>query len=238
MPLVVMLEETRNAKRETRNANDAKTVMLLLRKIGEQEHTDVITFRVSRLRFSPPLAGPGGLVLDLLRWLLGVPALAFLLYAPGAVVLNSVSARGHGRAFFAGVDEWLFSAVLISFLTTGLVAFILAEVGLFHWWLILGLVALVSLLVGMGLGGARPRLSSLLPLLAVPPAYPRRAVEGRLSRYQSWSLIALILAAGVLFSRPAEMLRGALELGRIRKRGRCPGAQRLYHPARPPVARA
>ena len=152
-------------------------------------------------------------MLDLLRWLLGVPVLAFLLYVPGAVVLNSLSARGHGRAFFAGVDEWLFSAVLISFLTTGLVAFILAEVGWFHWWLILGLVTLVSLLVGIWLGGARPRLSSLLPLLAVPPAYPRRAVEGRLSRYQSWALIALILVAGVLFSRPAEMLRGALDSG-------------------------
>ena len=52
-----------------------------------------------------------------------------MLYAPGAVVLNSLDKRSSGRHLFSGADEWLFTAVLVSFLTTGLLGFVLAEVG-------------------------------------------------------------------------------------------------------------
>lgn len=153
------------------------------------------------------------MVLDLVMLIIGFPVLAFLLYAPGAVVLNSLQARGDGRAFFGGVDEWLFSAVLISALTTGLAGFVLAEVGLFRWWMVLALVIIVSVVIAVALGGTRFRVNSLLPLLSVPQAYPRRATDGRLARLQRIALIALILLAAALFSRPGEMLRGALDSG-------------------------
>lgn len=152
-------------------------------------------------------------MLEILRVLLGLPVLAFLLYAPGAIVLNSISARGAGRAFFAGVEEWLFSAVLISALMTGVIGFVLAEVGLFYWWLILGLAILVSVALAVTLGRAELHLGALLNMLAVPSAYPRRAVDGRISRAQLAGLLALLVVAAILFSRPAEMLRGALDSG-------------------------
>ncbi len=152
-------------------------------------------------------------MLDILRWLLGLPVLAFLLYVPGAVILNALTTRGTGRPFFAGRDEWLFSAVLLSFLITGLVSFILAEVGLLNWVLILVLVALISLLIAITLGEAHLRARALLPLLSVPASYPRRATESRLYRLHRFALIGLILLAAILFSRPAEMLRGALDSG-------------------------
>jgi hypothetical protein len=156
-------------------------------------------------------------VLEILGWLLNalwaLPVLAFLLYAPGAVILNSLLSRGPARHLFAGVAEWLFSAVLVSFLTTGLVCFILAEVGLFRWWIILAIVLVICLLAALLLGQARMRPRALLAMLKVPQPYPQRARDRRMARLQQGALAALILLAAVLFSRPSEMLRGALDSG-------------------------
>jgi 4-amino-4-deoxy-L-arabinose transferase-like glycosyltransferase len=156
-------------------------------------------------------------VLDVLGWLLNaiwaLPVLAFLLYAPGAVVLNSLLSRGPARHLFAGVDEWLFTAVLVSFLTTGLVCFIMAEVGLFRWWIIVPIVLVFCVLVGLLLGQVPLRPRSLLALLKVPSPYPQRATDRRQSRIQQGLLVALIVLGAVLFSRPSEMLRGALDSG-------------------------
>ena len=156
-------------------------------------------------------------MLDILGWLLNaiwaLPVLAFLLYAPGAVVLNSLLSRGPARHLFAGIDEWLFTAVLVSFLTTGLVCFIMAEVGLFRWWIILAIVLIFCLLVGLLLGQVPLRPRSLLALLKVPSPYPQRATDRRIARIQQGALVALIVLAAVLFSRPSEMLRGALDSG-------------------------
>ncbi|MEO8286465.1 MAG: hypothetical protein ABI670_08515 [Chloroflexota bacterium] len=152
-------------------------------------------------------------MLEILRWVLGVPLLAFLLYAPGAVVLNSLMSRSPARHLFAGVDEWIFTAVLVSFLTTGLAGFILAEVGLFRWWLLALLVLFVSVLVGVTLGQVGMRIGKLVRLLLPPSAYPQRAADRRQTRAKQAALLGLIVLGAILYSRPSEMLRGALDSG-------------------------
>jgi hypothetical protein len=152
-------------------------------------------------------------VLDILRWVLGLPVLAILLYVPGAIVLNSLGARHSGRHLFAGVEEWLFTAVLIGFLVTGLMGFILAEIGFFRLWLLVPLVLAFSLAVALTLGQTGLAFAPLVRLLRVPSAYPQRVAERRLARLQRLALLGLILLAAILFSRPSEMLRGALDAG-------------------------
>src|SRR5436305_14951962 len=85
-------------------------------------------------------------LLEAARLVLGVAVLAFLLYAPGAVALNLMAGRHPAPYLFSGVEEWLFTAVLMSVLVTGGLAFVLAEVGWFHWWSVLLTVALCCLL--------------------------------------------------------------------------------------------
>jgi hypothetical protein len=155
-------------------------------------------------------------MLDFLILLAGVPVLLFLLYVPGAVTLNSLGMRSPYRAAFASRDEWVFAAVLVSLLVTGGVGFVLAEVGLFWWWLILPLVCLLSLVVAMGLGRSeiRPlRLRMLLDLVKVPAPLPLRQADHRQARLRAMSLALIVVVAVALFSRPAEMLRGALDSG-------------------------
>src|SRR5207253_9144801 len=53
----------------------------------------------------------------------------------------------------------------------------------------------------------------LAGLLRPPPAYPQRASDRRFARTQRVGFIAVAAVAVVLFSRPAEMLRGALDSG-------------------------
>jgi len=156
-------------------------------------------------------------VLDLIMLALGLPVLTVLLYVPGAVVLNSVARRQASRPPFATLDEWLFTAVLISFLLTGGTGFVLAQLGMFRWWLLLALVLLVSAVVGlMSVGSQESRSSpsrsarSLLQLLKPPRLQPHLERRGRV---QLASLAAIVLVAVGLFSRPAEMLRGALDSG-------------------------
>ncbi|MEP6775970.1 MAG: hypothetical protein ABJA50_10275, partial [Chloroflexota bacterium] len=152
-------------------------------------------------------------MLDVLRWVLGLPLLLFMLYAPGAVVLNSLDRRSSGRHLFSGADEWIFTAVLVSFLTTGLLGFVLAEVGLFSWWLIVILLLGFCLVTALSLGMQPLRIGPLLSLLKIARPYPRRQRESKTIRLQSILLGAIILLACALFSRPDEMLRGALDSG-------------------------
>ena len=156
-------------------------------------------------------------MLDILKWainlLWALSLLAFLLYVPGAIAINSLASRGPARHFFSGVDEWLFSALLVSFLTTGLVCFVLAEVGLFRWWLVTIVVVAACVLFAVIVGQARFRARDLLTLLRVPQPYPQRAVDRRQTRLQQGILLVLLILAAALFSRPSEMLRGGLDAG-------------------------
>lgn len=150
--------------------------------------------------------------MDIAKLLVGLTLLVFLLYAPGAVLLNGLGRRS-SRHVFAGVDEWLFTAVLVSFLLTGLTGFVLAEVGMFKAWLIVVLVALSSLALALTVGesGLKPR--ALLSLLRPQRSFPQREADRRTARLLRIGLLVCIVAAVGLFSRPAEMLRGALDSG-------------------------
>lgn len=136
-----------------------------------------------------------------------------MLYAPGAVVLNSLDRRSSGRHLFSGADEWVFTAVLVSSLTTGLLGFVLAEVGLFSWWLILTLLVVFCVVTDLSLGMQPLRIGPLLSLLKIARPYPRRQRESKTIRMQGILLSVIILLACALFSRPDEMLRGALDSG-------------------------
>ena len=162
------------------------------------------------------------IVVDVLRWALGALVLAFLLYVPGAVVLNSVASRtGAGtRPPFWDAGEWLYSAVLVSVLVTGLAGFLLAEAGLFRWWLVLAVVAVFSLAAALTVGevGAgrgrqwRAVLSLLRPAVRFLP-YPEGGARARWPRLHGIAVGLVVLMAVGLFSRPAEMIRGANDSG-------------------------
>ncbi|HEX8231045.1 MAG TPA: hypothetical protein VF826_17290 [Chloroflexia bacterium] len=139
--------------------------------------------------------------------------LAFLLYAPGAVLLNCLGARSARRHVFSGTDEWLFTAVLVSFLLTSGVGLILAQIGMFRPWLLFALLLAFSLIAALMLGGYRQGLSSLVRLMLPPSPQPQRAEERRFARLHTACLVVTLLVAAGLFSRPAEMLRGALDSG-------------------------
>lgn len=136
-----------------------------------------------------------------------------MLYAPGAVLLNSLAMRSARRHVFSGLDEWLFTAVFISFLLTGGVGLLLAEIGMFRPWLLLAILLAVCLVTALAAGNAGLRLASLLGLLKPPAHQPQRAEERRWARLQTAGLAVTLVVAALLFSRPAEMLRGALDSG-------------------------
>lgn len=136
-----------------------------------------------------------------------------MLYAPGAVLLNCLCARSARRHVFSGTDEWLFTAVLISFLLTGGVGLALAEMGMFRPWLLLAILVACSLIIVVAVGGQGLSRSALPRLLLPPAPQPQRAEERRTARLQSIGLLVTLLVAAGLFSRPAEMLRGALDSG-------------------------
>ena len=148
----------------------------------------------------------------MLNLLWGLPALALLLYAPGAVVLNLLSARSPYAAAFSGRDEWLFTALLISALTTSLVGFVLAQVGFFSWWLLL-LLVLAGALAGAFLLGELRRPADLLRLLRFPSPPTMRVTDRRDARLRLALLVIIMVGAAALYARPAEMLRGALDAG-------------------------
>jgi hypothetical protein len=152
------------------------------------------------------------LLLDLVRAVLGAAILLYLLYVPGAVILKTIARSRPAPHLFSGLSEWLFTAVFVSFLATGGVGFLLAEVGLFHWWSVLAGVTLVAVATAL-LGQIPRKRASFVALVRPPQPYPQRVADRRMERAQSAALVALLVVAVVLFSRPAEMLRGALDSG-------------------------
>lgn len=152
-------------------------------------------------------------MLEVLRAILGLPVLLLLLYVPGATILNSLMSRARYRPAFSVVAEWLFTAGLVSVLLTGGVGFLLAEVGIFSVWLLLVLVLLISLAFALALGQFTFGFSLIRSVLAIPAAYAQRQTERRATRIEQIALIVIVAAAAILFSRPAEMVRGALDSG-------------------------
>src|SRR4051812_22228188 len=141
-------------------------------------------------------------LLQIALLVIGVPVLAFLLYAPGAIALNLLARRHPAPYLFSGIEEWIFSAVLMSVLVTGGLGLVLAELGFFRWWSVLLAVAACCALAAL-LGRVPRRSRTLLQLLVPPAQYPLRAADARLARFQRLGLAATILLALVLFSRPA-----------------------------------
>ncbi len=115
----------------------------------------------------------------------------------------------------SGIDEWLFTAVFISFLVTGLAGFVLAEAGFFRAWILIAVVGAFSLFVALALGQTAPRLRPVLKLLYLWPSYPQRQSDSdrRYTMIGRAMLLGLVILAAALFARPAEMLRGALDSG-------------------------
>src|SRR4051794_19746771 len=153
-----------------------------------------------------------GIVADIVRVILGLVALLFLLYVPGVLTLNAFSRRRPAAYLFSGVTEWLSLAVFISVLVVGLLGFLLAEMGVFHWWTVL-LVVLLYALGAWAFAEWPLKRRDLLPLLSIPPPYPQRAADSRVARWQRIAFLLLVVLGALLFSRPSEMLRGALDSG-------------------------
>ncbi|HEX8221188.1 MAG TPA: hypothetical protein VF914_18505 [Chloroflexia bacterium] len=145
--------------------------------------------------------------------LIGIPALLYMLYAPGATLLNCLALKSTRRHGFSGTDEWLFTAVLVSFLFTGGVGLVLAEMGMFQPWLLLAIVVAFNQVLGAIFGAPLGRSATISRLLLPPAPQPQRAEERRFARLHTVGLVVVLLAAAGLFSRPAEMLRGALDSG-------------------------
>lgn len=152
------------------------------------------------------------LLLDGVRLLFGLVILVLLLYVPGVVTVNAIARRRAAPHIFLGTTEWSSVAVAVSLLVVGGLGFVLAEVGVFAWWSVLALTLAYSLIVA-AIAQVPFRRRELLPLLRVPAPYPQRATDLRLARIQRAAFFALLVLAAVLFSRPAEMLRGALDSG-------------------------
>lgn len=152
-------------------------------------------------------------VLEIAKFLVGVPVLAFLLYVPGAVLLNVCLQRWARRPPFSDRAEWLYTAILISFLLSGGLGLVLAETGLFRSWLLFAVITVLCLALALSTGRAYRHPRALLLLLRWPATTPQRAAESRMARLHTIGLGMLVLVAAGLFARPAEMLRGALDSG-------------------------
>ncbi len=149
----------------------------------------------------------------MLRTLLGIALLPVYLYVPGAVLLSGVGRRAGGPLPFAGREEWVFVAAVVSLLVTGVVGLTLAQIGLFSWWLVLLVNILLSVALSMRAWNGVWSYRGLLQALAPPRPAPQRMEDRKQARLQRFGLLGVALLALVLFSRPAEMLRGALDSG-------------------------
>ena len=149
----------------------------------------------------------------MLRTLLGLVLLPAYLYLPGAMLLNEVARRVRGPAPFAGREEWVFVACAVSLLVTGVVGLVLAQIGIFSWWLILLVNVVLSFGLNITLRGEGVSYRALLLSLVPPQTSPQRLEDRKSARMQRLGLLAIALLALVLFARPAEMLRGALDSG-------------------------
>src|SRR5947209_7702224 len=124
-----------------------------------------------------------GVLLQAVWLVLGLGVLIVLLYVPGAVALNALGQRHPAPQLFSGTEEWIFTAVVISFLVTGGAGFVLAELGLFTWWSVLVIVLLPA--VGVAAAWRTPlRAGPIVSLLKPPPGYAQRVTDRRVARVQ------------------------------------------------------
>ncbi len=145
--------------------------------------------------------------------LLGLVLLPVLLVVPGAVILRTLFPDGRPP----GTDsaERVFLAVLSSGLLTGLLGFLLAELGWFSVWLI----AALELILVAGLWRWHTGEWNLGPRswlgLGRFIAASVRPLGARLLRFRTEIVLlcGLLVLAAALFARPAEMVRGALDSG-------------------------
>lgn len=114
---------------------------------------------------------------------------------------------------FSGRDEWVFVAAAVSLLTTGVVGLVLAQIGLFSWWLVLLVNILLSVALSVRAWNGAWSYRGLVQALLPPRLAPQRMEDRKQARLQGFGLLGIALLALVLFSRPAEMLRGALDSG-------------------------
>jgi hypothetical protein len=139
--------------------------------------------------------------------------LPVLLVVPGAVMLRTLFPDGRPP----GTDsaERVFLAVLSSVLLTGLLGFLLAELGWFSVWLIAGLeLVIVAGLWRWNTGDWNLGPRSWLGLGRFIAASVR-PLGARLLRFRPEIVLlcGLLLLGAALFARPAEMVRGALDSG-------------------------
>ena len=149
-----------------------------------------------------PERSSGPFVLEILLAIAGVAVLGFLLYVPGALLLNLIARRSRGVAPFRDVAEWLFTALFLGFLLVGLVGFLLAEMGLFSWWAILIVVLLASLAMSAVLRRFPLSGRHLLALVKPPTLRPDPTVGRRLASAELLGLIALVVAIIILYAPP------------------------------------
>jgi len=159
-----------------------------------------------------------------LQTLCGLLTLPILLWLPGAALLRGLfGPRGPLRT---DGPAWTFLALAISVLLTGWLGFVLAEMGGFSPWLVAllevaGVVGGLRLLAGRW-AGVGPLAREWLGDLGWTLADGLRVALGRVVRLrpdarnlrlETALLVGLLLLAAALFSRPAEMVRGALDSG-------------------------
>ncbi|HEY0605886.1 MAG TPA: hypothetical protein VGD58_23385 [Herpetosiphonaceae bacterium] len=148
-----------------------------------------------------------------LRTLLGVP---LFLYIPG-FMLDRLWLGDHSAVH--GIERHVMR-IVVSVLLTGWLALLLAEFGIFNYWLLLA----IALLLG-GTGAAllrrqgrlprfEPRPSSLGIVAGQSPASAAGGLRSALAAIRfDHALLGIALLFGVLVARPFEVIRGGLDAG-------------------------
>jgi len=148
------------------------------------------------------------LLATVIHTLLGVP---FFLYLPGLIFdhvwLKTTSLHGVERHVLR---------IVVSVLLTGWLALLLAEMGLFSFWLLLALLAAVCGLVWLithrkqAVGRGAP-----LGIVAGRSAWPARGSlwTALALRGFDYGLLGIALVFGLLVARPFEVVRGGLDAG-------------------------
>jgi hypothetical protein len=150
-----------------------------------------------------------------LRTLLGVP---LFLYIPG-YILQRLWLGDHGE--LRGIERHV-ARIVASVLLTGWLALLMAEFGIFNFWLLLG----VTLTIG---GGGAAILHRQGRLFHIDPEQPTaalgivadRSAGGGLAGLRGTiaalrfdhALLGIVLLFGVLVARPFEVIRGGLDAG-------------------------
>lgn len=148
-----------------------------------------------------------------LRTLLGVP---LFLYIPG-YMLDRVWLGEHSAVH--GVERHV-TRIVVSVLLTGWLALLLAEIGIFNYWLLLGITLAIG---GIGTAllqrqGRLPRLdqrsSSLGIVAGRSPAKVAGGLRSALAAVRfDYVLIGIALLFAMLVAPPFEVIRGGLDAG-------------------------